>query len=259
MCRRYSPIFSKTHPKPFTRTGPPSTKNGVSYCYAIVKPDEKAATRYEEKMSESSLPDRLETRKLSDQDLLEEYLGDDFLLMSHEFMAFPSWWSHTNVCYKVFLELRKVYGDWKCESYYELGRRMAEQVGAVHLSKGFDAPDLAAQQERAKRWKASLIQGQTEYNKKQPADIGRAQWAEDWFRDSDVNNMLDAMKGMQDEVLCQHLQQKAQVIDQVQQTSQGHPLCEGLAKTSLIVSLTREELEIYTKLEQARRSLKPPM
>ena len=87
----------------------------------------------------------------------------------------------------------------------------------------------------------------------QQRDIRAGQWAKPWFRSSDVDNMFDAMCGMQDAVLREHIRQKGQVIEEVQDTSRGHALVEGLAKTSLIVGMTPTELTLSTQLDSDQR------
>jgi hypothetical protein len=70
------------------RSGRPVDFPKVSYCYAIIRPSTELADRYEQLMA----GEFNEAGLLSDQDLLGQVLAGRFARMSHQFVAFPSWW-----------------------------------------------------------------------------------------------------------------------------------------------------------------------
>ena len=173
MCRRFSSLRFGKQPEPYRRSRSlgPRAKNGVSYCYEIAKPTNELATRYEEKMKGSSTEDKRRTGLLSDQDLLEEFLDDNFLLIAHEFIAFPSWWMHTDVCWRIWPELTKNKETQGDATFYEAGRRMAHEFGAVHMSQGFHAIHADRFKERMNKWRDSLTHGAAQYNNACPAEL----------------------------------------------------------------------------------------
>ena len=108
----------------------------VSYCWAFIRPTKELAERYEAYMKAPSPKQGL----LSDQDLLAEVIAIDWHKANHDFIAFPSWWVHWDICSRRAqevmehnMEFNKKKKDWRV-----YGADLANDIGAFHLSKSFD-------------------------------------------------------------------------------------------------------------------------
>ena len=129
----------------------------VSYCYAILKPGKDVSEDYEKMMTEPT-PQR--NGILSDQVLLSEMISDNFLLMTHTFIAFPSWWCHYDIWKVRAREIMTWYWnkiDDGVVSWKDIGAKAVEDFGAVHLSKSFDFVTNAETTEmKRKSWQDAM-------------------------------------------------------------------------------------------------------
>ena len=253
MCRRFSSLQFGKKPEPYRRPWSLGrrAKNGVSYCYAIVKPTNELATRYEEKMKGSSTEDKRRTGLLSDQDLLEDFLGDNFLLMTHEFIAYPSWWMHTDVCWRIWPKLTKNKETQGDATFYDAGRRMAREFGAAHMSQGFHAINVDKAKQRMNKWRDSLTDGAAQYNNACPAELDERTWrAGGYFQTRDIQNIMDAMAGVQDAVLLDHLRQKVKVVEDIKECMKHYAPMQGLSKALIYLTISSSEMDIYAQLSR---------
>ena len=108
----------------------------VSYCWAFIRPTLELATRYEEHMQAPALTSGL----LSDQDLLAEVISTDYTKANHDFIGFPSWWVHSDICSERAQEVMEgnMNNDEQIQGWRKYGETLAAKIGAFHLSKSFD-------------------------------------------------------------------------------------------------------------------------
>ena len=108
----------------------------VSYCWAFIRPTVELAKRYEEHMQAPALTSGL----LSDQDLLAEVISNDYTKANHDFIGFPSWWVHSDICSERAKEVMEgnMKNDAPIHCWREYGETLAAKIGAFHLSKSFD-------------------------------------------------------------------------------------------------------------------------
>jgi hypothetical protein len=76
--------------------------------------------------------------------------------MSHQFVAFPSWWVHSDIYWERATEIFNLM--LKSENNFkEFGAKLAGYCGAVHLSSGFRlACPAGGIEEKRAAWQASM-------------------------------------------------------------------------------------------------------
>ena len=178
---------------------------------------------------------------LSDQDLFETFLNGNLTMMSHEFIAFPSWWFHSDVFYKLLPDLQREHRS--NESYYQTGRRMSTQLGAVHLSSGFHVVENEGTDKRRSIWHTSLVQGLKCYNKECPDDMSVSDWKRNPYEWSDINKLMDLLTGFADAVLFEHLDQRFRLQSDIKALLGTYTPQTGIGLASIMVGLAHEELQ----------------
>jgi len=78
----------------------------LSYCFALIRPTEELALKYEAAMAQSGR----KKGTLSDQDLLSEVLQWNHVELPHTCIMFPSWWNHADVAQIRVPEIMKALG-----------------------------------------------------------------------------------------------------------------------------------------------------
>ena len=205
-------------------------------------------------MQGSSTEDKRRTGLLSGQDLLEEFLDDNFLLVAHEFIAFPSWWMHTDVCWGIWPELTKNKETQGDATFYDAGRRMAHEFGAVHMSQGFHAIHAGRSKEGMNKWRDSLTDGDAQYNSACPAELDERTWRpRGYFQTRDIQNIMDAMAGVQDAVLLGHLRQKVKVVQDIKERMKHYAPTQGLSKALVYLTISSSEIDIYGDLSRGHQ------
>ena len=129
---------------------------GMSYCMAIVKPCPDEAARYLEELRQE--PPKEQIGKLSDQNFLNEFLKEKYVLLQMSIMMFMSWFHHDDQIHKFAGDLVAVCKDW-CRSlgknvksnktvidvdekhplfHMDFVKHLAQEFGAVHCSAAFN-------------------------------------------------------------------------------------------------------------------------
>ena len=128
----------------------------VSFCFALIKTHDDLLQRYLKIMDEPGSFDGV----LSDQDLLGEVLKKSgFFLLNHDFIAFPSWWTHADVFDNRCREIYEAYQN-SSMSNEEFASTFFRNFGAVHLSKAFDFRTNAESLKAKKAmWHAAMMRG----------------------------------------------------------------------------------------------------
>ena len=107
----------------------------VSYCFGIIRPNTKLAERYASLMEQE--PAR-QDGTLSDQDLLCEVVGNQYLGKTHSMVMFPSWFNHANIMKDRAHEILSSM-NWRrfSEVTPEHIEEFVSKFGAVHFSSAF--------------------------------------------------------------------------------------------------------------------------
>ena len=108
----------------------------VSYCFGVIRPNPQLAERYMMLMTRK--PAR-QNSHLSDQDLLCEVVGNQYLEMKHNVIMFPSWFNHANIMSERAREILKVM-HWRWFSAVTPAdiANFAKMFHAVHFSSAFN-------------------------------------------------------------------------------------------------------------------------
>ena len=251
LLRRHSKIVFDHPPQSFPKElSAGRRKHGVSFCYAIVKPSPELAGEYEKRMQSTRWSDPKAGFRgcLSDQDLFENFLDGNLTMMSHEFIAFPSWWFHTDVFYRVLPDLKRERR--KNETYYQTGRRMAAQLGAVHLSTGFHVVENEGTDKRRATWHASLDEGLRAYNRQRPHDMTQCDWRNTFYDEQDLKRVMDLLTGLADAVLFEHLSQRLRLTKDIQLLLGNHAPETGIGHAASKTSLAERDFTVYAELQR---------
>ena len=110
MDRKLSNLGQKEQPRMDYPIESGKYRRGLSYCMAIVKPDEKEAQRYlDELMFE---PPKSALGILSDQNFLNEFLREKYVLLPMNIVLFMSWIHHDDLIEKFAGQLVEMSYDW---------------------------------------------------------------------------------------------------------------------------------------------------
>ena len=222
----------------------------VSYCFALIRTCKKMAARYESKMaSESQVASR---GVLSDQDLLAEVLANDFLLLNHDLISFPSWWVHADLWKKRSTELKSLINK-KIDpqgrfSLEENGKRLTFDFGCVHLSRGFDfVSEAVTVGTKTHFWEKQMnkpnVPGSSVGNCNQP-----------FFEKEDYTRVL---AGFWEELRHIHMTQITRLLEDLQNAGGHCTPTMGMSKCSM--AMLRELLAMSRngQITETRVTLKP--
>ena len=169
-------------------------RRGLSYCMAIVKPDEKEAQRYlDELMLE---PPKSALGILSDQNFLNEFLREKYVLLPMNIVLFMSWITHNDTIEKFAGQLVEMSLDWHQNKKrfadglrapwdmfhnvhplftYEFAKDFVLQFGAVHCSAAFSLKEDRTKEEHVqilmRKTKNNLINLKGRASKLQPTNL----------------------------------------------------------------------------------------
>ena len=108
----------------------------VSYCFGVIRPNREMADRYKFLMEQK--PARQDGR-LSDQDLLSEFVGFTYLEMRHNLVMFPSWFNHANImkdrAHEILSGMR--WSRFAAVTPDDI-EAFVKRFGAVHFSSAFN-------------------------------------------------------------------------------------------------------------------------
>ena len=112
------------------------SNSNVSYCFGVITPSTKLAARYASLMEKK--PARLDGT-LSDQDLLCEVIGNQYLEIKHNIVMFPSWFNHANIIKNRSREILTAM-NWRrwIDVTPQHVAQFVNRFGAVHFSSAFN-------------------------------------------------------------------------------------------------------------------------
>jgi hypothetical protein len=187
----------------------------VSYCFAVLQPSQELADRYETKMRESGCVGR---GRLSDQVLLAEVLDRRFLLLDHDFIAFPSWWVHSDLYEsraQDLWRLKQEHEHTRELSWHAFGKGFLSQLGAVHLSKTFSLTETTG----ATDTRHDVFLGAMAHGNSRPARRGMISVS--GGRKVQLQQYLEFLHGFWNALVMEHRRQKREFANIVR-SSVGH-------------------------------------
>lgn len=164
MQRARSQVIFDSEPEMFYDDRSKKAKQGrpwvpVSYCYALLRTSEELQQTYSQKMKTKSK----HTGLLSDQDLLGEVLQDGFLMMHHDFIAFPSWWIHDDIWASRAADIMQQWDQNLHATAFEFGENFVYKFGAIHQSRSFDfITNAASLESKSNQWVWSMLKQKSE-------------------------------------------------------------------------------------------------
>ena len=166
-------------------------RRGLSYCMAIVKPDESEAQRYLDELKLQ--PPASALGILSDQNFLNEFLREKYVLLPMNIVLFMSWIHHDDLIEKFAGQLVEISHDWHqykdqtegplWDEFYtahplwtfEFAKDFVLQFGAVHCSAAFSLKEDRTKEEHIqilmRKTKNKQIKLQGRASKLQPTNL----------------------------------------------------------------------------------------
>ena len=124
--------------------------DNLSYCFAIVTPNEDEAERYAEELKDN----KGHIGKLSDQDHFSHYNRDAYILLHQNIVGFFSWWNHENLMENVIQSVIQLSVDEapaNASKYHwttmDFAHSLFSKFGCVHSSSAFDVSKIDRTQE----------------------------------------------------------------------------------------------------------------
>ena len=141
MCRVKSLVGFNKDTKPQLVRQKKGKWDNLSYCFAIVTPNEDEAERYAEELKDN----KGHIGKLSDQDHFSHYARRSYVLLHQNIMAFISWWNHDGIMENIIKQVIQISVDEAPPSkrfwYWttmEFAESLFNKFCAIHCSSAFD-------------------------------------------------------------------------------------------------------------------------
>ena len=111
----------------------------LSYCFAVIRPSAELGQAYRDAMMRPPpAPTHKHQGPLSDQDLLNEILHENYVLLPHNVVMFPSWLNHMRLTTTFVPEVLHMANVKTLRDLPLAIEHFATQFAAVHFSKSFD-------------------------------------------------------------------------------------------------------------------------